>query len=190
LKNPEALAVDASGNVYIANTGDSAIMELPHAFVDPTPRLEGLAAGSDSLPPMLPATVNVAGPFAPISDQTWLTINGVTNGVVSFSFTTNSGPVRTAHIELLLQSIPVTQEGLGTPPTLTGTQILGNGALQFDFTNIQDASLTVLSSTNLSMPLSNWTVVGTASNIGPGRFQFTSQPTTNDSQQFFSVRSP
>jgi len=48
----------------------------------------------------------------------------------------------------------------------------------------------VLATTNLSLPLSNWTVVGMASNTGPGQFQFTSQPTTNDSQLFYVVRSP
>jgi hypothetical protein len=190
LKDPEGVAVDGAGNVYIANTGDNSIRELPHSFVDTTPKVEGLDAGSDSLPPVLPVTENLLPPFAPTCDQSWLTIDGITNGVVSFSFTTNSGPARTAHITLLGQSIAITQETIGTPPILTGAQILDNGALQFNFTNIQDASLTVLSSTNLSLPLSDWTVVGTASNIASGQYQFTSQPVTNNSQLFYSIRSP
>ncbi len=40
------------------------------------------------------------------------------------------------------------------------------------------------------MPLSGWTVVGVASNIGPGLFQFTSQPTTNDPQRYYTVQLP
>jgi hypothetical protein len=68
--------------------------------------------------------------------------------------------------------------------------MLGGNILQFGFSNTQTASLTVLATTNLSLPLSNWTVVGMASNTGPGQFQFTSQPTTNDSQLFYVVRSP
>jgi hypothetical protein len=48
----------------------------------------------------------------------------------------------------------------------------------------------VLSTTNLALPLSNWTVVGMASNVGPDLFQFVSQPATNASQTFYSVRSP
>ena len=103
------MAVDGAGNVYIADTGDNAIKELPHAFVDPTARSESLAAGNDALPVVLPATENLLAPFAPTSDQPWLTITGITNGVVSFSFTANTGPSRTAHITLLGQTIPVTQ---------------------------------------------------------------------------------
>jgi sugar lactone lactonase YvrE len=101
------VAVDGSGNVFIADQGTNEILELPRAFVDPTPKLEGLAAGSDSLPPVLPVTENLLPPFAPTSDQSWLTITGITNDLVSFSFTTNAGPARTAHITLLGKSFPL-----------------------------------------------------------------------------------
>jgi len=60
----------------------------------------------------------------------------------------------------------------------------------FTFTNGAAMSFTVLSTTNLSLPLSDWTVAGAATNAAPGMFQFTSQPTTNDAQRFYGVRSP
>ena len=45
---------------------------------------------------------NLSGPFAPASDQPWLTITGVTNGVVSFSFTDIAPATsRVAHINVL-----------------------------------------------------------------------------------------
>jgi len=187
---PDYVAVDGAGNIYFGNGGTNELLELPYAFVDPTPKLEGLSAGSDSLPSVLPTTENLLPPFAPTSDQSWLTITGITNDVVSFSFTSNTGPARTANITLLGQTIPITQGTIGTPSILTGAQTLGNGVLQFGFTNTESASLTVLSTTNVALPLSNWTVVGTALNIGPGQYQFISQPTTNDSQRFYTVRSP
>ena len=190
LSSPYGVAVDGAGNVYIADTYDNAIKELPHAFVDPTAKLEGLAAGNDALPVVLPATANLLIPFAPTSDQTWLTIAGITNGVVSFGFTANTGPARTAHISLLGQTISITQGLIGTPPNLTGVQMLANGAIQFSFTNNPSASFTVLSTTNISLPLANWTVVGSATNISSDLFQFTSQPTTNDRQRYYRVRSP
>jgi DNA-binding beta-propeller fold protein YncE len=191
LNSPQGVAVDTAGNVYITSYIDfsNAIKELPYAFVDPTPKLEGLTAGSDALPVVLPATENLRAPFAPTSDQSWLTITGITNDVVSFSFTANTGLSRTVHITLLGQTIPVTQAGV-TPPILTDAQMLDNGVLQFAFSNTVGASFTVLSSTDLSVPMSNWMVVGTASNTAPGQFQFTSQPTTNDAQCFYGVRSP
>jgi streptogramin lyase len=190
LNNPEGVAVDSTGDVYIADFYDNAIKELPCAFVDPTAKHEPATAGIDSLPPVLPVTQNLLPPFAPTSDQSWLTITDITNGVVRFFFSAYTGPVRTAHISVLGQSIPITQGVIGTPPVLTGAQMLNDGAVQFAFSNTPGASFTVLSTTNLSLPLSNWTVVGAASNTAPGVFQFTSPPTTNDAQRFYSVRSP
>jgi sugar lactone lactonase YvrE len=190
LSRPYGVAVDGAGNVYIADSNHNAIKELPYAFVDPTPKLEPLAAGNDALPVVLPTTENLLPPFAPTSSQSWLTIGAITNGVVRFSFTANSGPARTANITLLGQSIPITQGVIGTPPTLTVAQELGNGVLQFSFTNNPSGIFTVLSATNLSLPLNNWRVVGSASNMGAGQFQFTVQPPFNAPQSFYTVRSP
>jgi len=79
---PDSVAVDGAGNVYIGAYSNQAnvIGEVPRAFVDPTPVTESAAAGSGVLPPVLPATQNLLPPFAPASDQAWLTITGVTNG--------------------------------------------------------------------------------------------------------------
>ncbi len=107
---PFGVAVDGVGNVYIADTGNNVVKELPHAFVDRTTKSEGAAAGSDVLPVVLPATANLLAPFAPTSDQPWLTITGITNGVVSFAFGANtSGTNRNAHITLLGQAIAIAQ---------------------------------------------------------------------------------
>lgn len=189
ISRPSSTAVDGAGNVYIADSALNAILEIPYAFVDPAPRSEGISAGSDALPSVLPSSADLLAPFAPASDQPWLAITGVANGIVSFSFTANSGAARTAHINLLGQSISITQSGV-TPPSLTGAQMMGNGAMQFAFTNTPGATFTILSSTNLSLPLANWTVAGTAFEISPGLFQFTSQPTTNDPARFYTVRAP
>jgi hypothetical protein len=108
LNEPEGVAVDGAGNVYISDSSDDALKELPYALVDPTPKDEGGNAGSDVLPSVLPTTANLNGPFYPTSSQPWLTITGVTNGVVGFAFTTTTTN-RAANITLLGQSITVTQ---------------------------------------------------------------------------------
>jgi len=80
--------------------------------------------------------------------------------------------------------------GIGVPnlailtPVLTNARMLGNGVFQFCVRNAQSSSLTVLSTTNLWLPMSNWTVLGAPSNIAPGLFQFTSPPMTNDQQRY------
>jgi sugar lactone lactonase YvrE len=185
---PEGVAVDGTGNVYIADTYNHAIKELPYAFVDPTARLETAAAGEDALPVVLPSTENLLAPFAPTSDQPWLTISGTTNGVVNFSFTANTTTSnRTASITLLGQTICVTQ---APPPTLIGATMLGNGLFQFAFTNINlSTNFTVLATTNIFLPLTNWTVIGTATNIAPGLFQFTDPQATN-AQCFYTILLP
>ncbi len=104
------VAVDGSGNVFTANANTNAVEELPYAFVGPASFTESAAAGSDSLLPVLPATQSLTGIFAPTSDSSWLTIGTISNGVVSFSFTANTGTIpRTANITILGQQIAVTQ---------------------------------------------------------------------------------
>lgn len=109
--------------------------------------------------------------------------------MISFSLTAATTN-RTANITLLGQTVPVTQKFFATPPFLTGARMLGNGVFQFAFSNNQGVSFTVLSTTNVSLPLGNWIVVGAPTNISPGLFQFTTQPTTNNPQRFYRVRSP
>jgi autotransporter-associated beta strand protein len=123
---PRGLAVDASGNVYIADPINSGVVEeVPRAFVSATAISEPAAAGSDALPPVLPASELLAGPLAPTSDQSWLTIGSVSGGVVNFSFTQNTGVVRTAHITVLGQQIAVTQQAAAAQ--VLGTSVLLEG---------------------------------------------------------------
>ena len=73
---------------------------------------------------------------------------------------------------------------------LTGAAILTNGGFQFAFTNSPNASFSVLATTNLSLPLSNWTVLGGVTEVSPGQFQFTDPQATNGGQWFYRLRSP
>lgn len=111
LNHPYGVAVDAAGNVYIADTYNNAITKLTQAYVPAGPVNKGQAAGSDALLVVLPATQSLTGLFAPTSDQSWLTIDSITNGIIHFSFTANTGAARTAHITVLGQSIIVNQSG-------------------------------------------------------------------------------
>jgi hypothetical protein len=159
LSYPIRVAVDAARNVYVADWGNNAIKELPRAFVDPTGKLEGLAAGRDVLPVVLPATANLLAPFAPTSDQAWLTITGITNGVVSFAFDATTSN-RTAHITLLGQPIFITQFAGISPTNLTASagspaiftagatgenlsyqwQVSGDGGITFTNTSATDTN--------------------------------------------------
>jgi hypothetical protein len=69
---------------------------------------------------------------------------------------------------------------------------LGNGSVQFSFTNITDAVFPVLATTNLSPSLRNWTPIGfaTESPVGSGQFPFTHPQATNYPQRFYRLVSP
>ena len=111
LVNPSGVTVDGAGNVFIADTGNNAIKVLPRIFIPSNPFNESAAAGSDMLYPVVPTTASLTGVFAPSTDQGWLTITGVTDGVVRFAFTANNtGVDRTGHLIVLGQKITVTQD--------------------------------------------------------------------------------
>jgi hypothetical protein len=75
---------------------------------------------------------------------------------------------------------------------LTGLSPFTNGAFGFSFTNVSGASFTVLASTNIALPLAQWSNLGLAmeSPAGSGQYQFTEPQATNSVQCFYRVSSP
>lgn len=188
LNHPTGVTLDSADDLYIADTGNNAVEELPRAFVDPTIGMEPYAAGSDALPVILPTSVNLLPPFAPVSDQPWLAVTNVSGGVVNFAFTANTGMLspRTAHFNVLGVPVSVTQTNAPVVASQLSAQLLGNGSFQFTFTNAPGTSFTVLATTNLTLPLADWVNLGTVSNVSPGIYQFTTQPQTN-AQEFYQI---
>jgi N-acetylneuraminic acid mutarotase len=76
-----------------------------------------------------------------------------------------------------------------TVATLASPQKLTNG-FQFAFTNSVGALFGVLATTNLSLPLTNWTALGGVTEISPGQFQFTDPQAMNNLQRFYRAYSP
>jgi uncharacterized repeat protein (TIGR03803 family) len=79
---------------------------------------------------------------------------------------------------------------LPSPLLLTNLVRLPGGSFQFSFMNTSGSSNTVFATTNLALVFSNWTSLGTASEVSSGHFQFTDLQTTNNSKRFYRVRSP
>ena len=76
------------------------------------------------------------------------------------------------------------------PIVLTNPACLPGGAFQFAFTNVPGLSFTAFAATNVALPFTDWTRLGTVPEVSPGQFQFTDPQATNDSQRFYRVRSP
>jgi hypothetical protein len=77
-----------------------------------------------------------------------------------------------------------------TPLRLAACARTANGAIQMTLTNVPGASLTLLAATNTSLPLSNWTVLGSVPEIAPGQFRFIDSASTNLPQRFYRLRCP
>jgi hypothetical protein len=60
----------------------------------------------------------------------------------------------------------------------------------FGFTNAPGLAFMVLGTTNVALPLSNWPVIGLASELAPGQYQFTDTLGTNPVHRFYRVRWP
>jgi N-acetylneuraminic acid mutarotase len=73
---------------------------------------------------------------------------------------------------------------------LANARTLANGGFEFTFTNNPGAVLDVLASTNLSLPMSNWTALGGVTEIAPGQFQFDDPQAPNSAQRFYRLATP
>jgi hypothetical protein len=80
---------------------------------------------------------------------------------------------------------------MGVPAILDQMQVMGDGTFVLGFTNVSGAPFTVLSSTDVLAPVSDWTVLGQASEILPGQFQYSDAHALNrDAVRFYMLRSP
>ncbi len=74
------------------------------------------------------------------------------------------------------------------PPHLTGVE-LTNGTFQISFTNTPGAGFVVLASTNISLSVSNWTVLGTPTESPVGQYRFIDASAGNQ-HRFYRVSLP
>ena len=102
---------------------------------------------------------------------------------INYTVTNAFGGVSTASRTVFVTALPP------SPALISSTTLLG-GLFQFNFTNATPINFTVLASTNVTLPASNWTVLGAATVIAPGVYQFTDAQATNFPRRFYQVRSP
>ena len=114
-----------------------------------------------------------------------------TNGMASFTAAPLSGGGHAFTASYASDTVFASSSGtlVGTAPQVTAA-LLSDGTVQLTFTNGVGAPFTVLGTTDLFLPLSNWSELGPATEIAPGQFQFTDPDATHITQRFYRVRSP
>jgi hypothetical protein len=76
---------------------------------------------------------------------------------------------------------------------LNSTLSPDGSTFQFSFTNSgynSNASFTAWCTTNLSLPLSNWTELGPVTNNGPLSYQFSTPALSGSPQLYYRVSTP
>jgi len=106
---------------------------------------------------------------------------------------------RTYHYQLVATNSAGTGLGgdisfntLAVTPTQFGSGsgiISGGGSVpfQFSFTNTPGASFSVLATTNVALPLNQWSNLGSATEVSPGNYQF-SDPNATNAAQFYILQ--
>jgi hypothetical protein len=64
----------------------------------------------------------------------------------------------------------------------------GTGPFNFSFTNAPGATFTVLGTTNVALPIGQWSNLGTATEVSPGNYQFSDPNATSNPAQFYILR--
>jgi hypothetical protein len=85
------------------------------------------------------------------------------------------------------------QSPAANPPVLENITVPAGGGtngLQFTFTNAPAADFTVLTATNVSLALTNWTVLGEIPQVALGQYEFTDPQAATNPVRFYRVRSP
>ena len=75
------------------------------------------------------------------------------------------------------------------PPLISSAVRLADGKLQLSFTNLSGTNFTVIASTNLAIPASNWVSRGAPTQAVGNLYQFT-DPTPSNRQYFYQLRFP
>jgi hypothetical protein len=76
------------------------------------------------------------------------------------------------------------------PIILTHPTLPPGGAFQFGFTNVSGMSFTAYGTTNLVLAFTNWTRLGSVTEISSGQFQFTDSSGAANQERFYRVTSP
>lgn len=169
-----------NGTNIVTTIDDSGSFEVNGGFISGNPLLGPLANNGGPTLTMMPQDGSPAINAGVTADAA-----GITYDQRGPGFPRVVGPA------VDIGAIEVQTVAVNTPFLITGDQ-LTNGTLGFSFTNRSGASFTVFATTNIALPLSNWSNLGPAveSPLGSGQFHFTDSQAGNSAQRFYIVRSP
>lgn len=76
------------------------------------------------------------------------------------------------------------------PTSLSAPALLGDGSVQFNFTNQGGVAFSVWATTNLMTPLAEWVNLGAPTESPAGSYQFAAPANPGEPQRFYLIQSP
>jgi hypothetical protein len=181
------------GTLALTNTivaGNTAISE-PDLYLDSS----GSFSGANNLTngtPLLAALGNYGGPtptMPPLHGSP--AIDAGLDSITSSLSTDQRGYPRLSGAHVDIGAVEVQLAPANNRPVLKNFAMqAGNSAFQFSFTNIPNADFTVLASTNVVTPLSQWIPLGVPTQSAPGQYQFIDPSAINYPKRFYELVSP
>jgi len=97
--------------------------------------------------------------------------------------------ISAAFEEVGIQQVDVQSTVTVSPPQLGGLA-MSNGGFTFTFSGAPGLSFTAWGTTNLALPLSQWSNLGPVAVASPGQYQFTDPQANQKQQRFYRVTQP
>ncbi len=171
------MAFDRSGNLYVASTGD----DLVYRFT-PGGYRSIFSYGITLLSSPRGIAFDSGGDLYVANAGSGTIVKITPDGTASVFASGLTGPTSIA-VFPGLNVWSATGINLGSPQTTA------DGGLQFTLVNNPGVAFIGLGTTNASLPLTSWMILGAVTEISPGQYQFTDRQATNGSQRFYRIRS-
>ena len=183
------------GGIYNENTLTLNNCIVAGNTAQSAPNIYGAFSGSDNLTtgiPLLAPLGNYGGPtqtMPPLFGSA--AIDNGDDSVTSFLTSDQRGYPRLSGSHVDIGAVEAQWAPANNPPHLVSpARSTATGTFQFMFTNAPAADFTVLASTNVALPLADWSAIGLMTMDSPGQYQFTDAGTTNYPHCFYQVVSP
>ena len=112
------------------------------------------------------------------------------SGAIGFGTYTGSTPYTFSVENVMVTGSGSLLPGPVAPIRLTTMAMMSKSVFQFAFTNTPGVTFSVLGTTNLSLPFTNWTPLGSATEVSAGRYQFADPQAASNLNRFYRVSSP
>jgi Bacterial Ig domain/Cadherin-like len=175
LTSPVSIAIEPDGNLLSAQFLDNSVVRISYP---------------DGAQSTLTSGTNLNTAFGVAANASGHVFVSSANGAPIVEVNQVNGAQTIVGPNFVFSSLGIAVVGATAPPNMAGVMPLGAGQFLVRFTSAVGTGNTVLGTTNLLLPLTNWSVLGAATEASAGNFQFTDTNAVNQPARFYRVRSP